>query len=80
MTQVILTPQAQKDLKKIPLKEKLKIHRKLTLLKTDPFLGKRLKGKLKGYFSLRIWPYRAIYVIINKTVWIVHITHRQQAY
>ena len=81
MTTVFLSAQAQKDLKRIPSKDRLKIRKKLTLLENEPSAGKRLGGKLKGFYSLRIWPYRAIYLIKkNKEVWVTHILHRQKAY
>ncbi|MBL7159258.1 type II toxin-antitoxin system RelE/ParE family toxin [Candidatus Microgenomates bacterium] len=81
MVKVILTPQAQRDLRKIPKKDKLKIRQKLKLLEDDPFEGKKLGGKLKKLYSLRIWPYRAIYLIKkNKEVWIIYIQHRQRVY
>ena len=81
MTKVSLSNQAKKDSKKIPSKDKLKIRKKLKSLETNPYAGKKLGGELKGYYSLKIWPYRAVYLILkNKKVWIVHITHRQRAY
>lgn len=80
MIQVILTPQAQKDLKKIPIKKRLKIRQKAQLLQDNPLLGKKLKRELKKCRSLKVWPYRVIYEIFKNKVWIEHIIHRQQAY
>jgi addiction module RelE/StbE family toxin len=81
MFKVFLSAQAQKDAKKIPLKEKTKIRKKLSLLETDPYSGKKLTGKLSGYYSLKIWPYRAIYLVKkNQEVWVVHLLHRQGVY
>ena len=81
MAKLFLSAQAQKDSQKIPFKDKIKIHKKLALLEKNPFLGKNLAGKLKGYYSLKIWPYRVIYFIKeNKEIWVVHLLHRQQAY
>ncbi|PIS08953.1 hypothetical protein COT75_03760 [Candidatus Beckwithbacteria bacterium CG10_big_fil_rev_8_21_14_0_10_34_10] len=80
MNQVILTPQAQKDLKKIPTKKRLKIKKKAELLKDNLHGGKKLSGDLKNYYSLKIWPYRIIYQIIKKKVWIIHVQHRQGVY
>lgn len=81
MTEVFLTTQAEKDLKKIPTKNRLKIYKKLLLLEENSTLGKKLCGELKGKYSLKIWPYRAVYFIKrNKEVWIIHILHRQQVY
>lgn len=81
MAQAFISAQAKKDFKKIHPKDKIKIRQKLKVLETSPFAGKKLGGKLKGFYSLRIWPYRAIYLIKrNKEIWITHIFHRQQAY
>lgn len=81
MAKVFLSNQAKRDAKKIPSKDKLKIRKKLKVLETNPYAGKKLGGELKEYYSLKIWPYRAIYLIKkNKEVWVVHIAHRQRAY
>jgi mRNA-degrading endonuclease RelE of RelBE toxin-antitoxin system len=41
-----------------------------------------LGGKLKGCYSLRAWPYRIIYQIIKKSLYVavIRILHRQGAY
>lgn len=81
MFKVFLSAQVQKDSRKIPQKDKIKISKKLSALETNPYSGKKLSGKLSNYYSLKIWPYRAIYLIKkNKEVWIVHIVHRQGVY
>ena len=78
---VYLTPQANKDLKKLPESEKTKIKKKLVALEINIFAGKKLKGDLVGLYALRVWPYRIVYLISNKKeAWIVHILHRQGAY
>ena len=81
MAKVFFSAQAQKDFKRIPQKDRLKIQKKLTLLENDSLAGKKLAGKLKEFYSLRIWPYRAIYLTKGgKEIWVVHILHRQKAY
>lgn len=81
MAKVFISSQAQKDFIKIPRKDKLRIRQKLKILGEEPFAGKKLSGKLKRFYSLRIWPYRAIYLVKkNREVWIVHILHRRRAY
>ena len=80
MTKVYLTSQAQKDLHKISSKDKVKILKKLKEPEENPYAGKKLSGKLKQFYSQRIWPYRAIYMIKNKEVWVVHLAHRQKVY
>ena len=80
MIQVIVTPKAIKDLRKIPQREQKKIQRKLGILKEDKFCGKKLTRDLKNYYSLRVWPYRIIYEIISGEVWVVKVQHRQGVY
>lgn len=81
MAKVFIVPQAQKEHQKLPRRERIKIRQKLTELEENPFAGKKLVGKLTDFYSLRIWPYRAIYLVKkNKEIWIVHILHRQGVY
>ena len=81
MAKVVVTPQAQKDLKKIPRHQEANIKKKLIILEKNPFAGKKLSGELKNFYSIRIWPYRAIYLIKkNKEIWVTHILHRQGVY
>lgn len=80
MAKVFLTPQAQKDFKKISQKDKVKVRKGLSLLHDQPLAGQKLKGKLAGLYSLRIWPYRTVYLIQNNQIWVVHLLHRQGAY
>jgi len=81
MGKIFLTDQAQKELLKLPLSEKQKIKKKLLSLESNIFAGKKLLGKLSGFYSLKTWPYRAIYLIKqNKEIWVVHILHRQGVY
>jgi mRNA-degrading endonuclease RelE of RelBE toxin-antitoxin system len=79
---VFLTPSAQKNFKRIPQQEQKKIAKKLIELENNAYTGKRLEGELKGYLSLKAWPYRILYDI-NKDEQIIQvhkIAHRQGAY
>ena len=80
MAKVIVTRGAIKDLKKIGRSGQIKITRKIKVLATNTLAGKKLGGELKGLRTLRVWPYRVIYIVINGEVWITHISHRQGAY
>ncbi len=77
---IYLTSQAQKELATISPIEKQKIIKKLRQLEVNSLSGKRLSGKLRGFYSLRAWPYRIIYELIDDNVWIVHIMHRKDVY
>lgn len=51
-------------------------------LRSDPFLGKLLKGELKGRYSYRIGNYRIIYRIEHGRliIIIIDIGHRRDIY
>ena len=51
-------------------------------LKTMPYQGKRLKGKLAGDYSLRVADYRIIYTVRKNTlvVYIIDLGHRKEIY
>lgn len=79
---VLLTPDAEKQLTKLPRVTHSRIFRKLDFLKENPFAGKPLERNLKGHYSLRAWPYRIIYTIIKpkQVILITAIQHRQGVY
>ncbi len=63
--------EAIKQLKKIAAADKKKAKKKITSLLANPLLGKPLKGKLAGLYSLKAWPLRVIYTFDPKTKTIV---------
>jgi len=73
---------AQKELDKIPLEYQKKISVALSIIADDPWTGKKLEGKLNGYYSYPVWPYRIIYRIYKKVlvVVVVRMGHRQGIY
>lgn len=78
--EIFYKPSAVKQLKKIPKVELKKIIKKLETLKTDPYVGKPLKGEFKGLYSVKPWPYRIIYEIASKKIVIYSVAHRQGSY
>lgn len=48
-------------------------------LREDPWRWKKLEGELSGFWSVRVWPYRIIYIIEKNivTVTIVAIGKRK---
>lgn len=80
--QVKLTPQAKHELEKIPKVYSKKIFYALSWLEKEPFMGKKLHGQFKNYYSWKVWPYRIIYRILKKEllVFVVAIGHRQGVY
>ncbi len=82
MYTVTLKPSAEKSLRKLPSKDHKRILATLTLLADNPLLGKKLKGDFELCYSLRVWPYRIIY-IVRKTellIIVIAIGHRQGVY
>jgi len=59
-----------------------RIDNALEALKTNPFLGKPLKHRLKGKYSLRVGVYRIIYSVEKQeiTIYILDIAHRREVY
>lgn len=79
---IVFKGRALKDLKKIPVKFRVRIFKAIEGLKNDPTIGKRLQGEFLGLYSLRVWPYRIIYQVLNKEIVVVvlHVEHRQGVY
>lgn len=80
--QVALSTNAKREYEKFSKQERAKIKKKLLSLERNPLSGKKLKGELVGYYSIRVWPYKIIYEVNKKENMIqVHkIRHRQGAY
>lgn len=78
--EILVSKRAEKDLKKIPSKDLSKIKKKISLLQKESSCGKKLKGDLNELYSLRTWPYRIVYQIAPRKIYIVHIMHRQEGY
>lgn len=79
---LFLTKVAQKQYSKLIQSDRNKIDKKLNLIVTTPYTGKKLSGEHEGENTLRAWPYRIIYVIFTsqKEIWVTSILHRQGAY
>ena len=80
--QVILSNDAIKQYGHLTKPDRTKVKKKLFLLATSPYAGKKLGGEFAGIYSLRAWPYRILYSINEqeKRVEIHKIKHRQGAY
>jgi len=79
---LILSKNAVKQYKHLPISDQKKIHKKLLILQQNPYAGKKLSGELEGILSLRVWPFRIIYEINKKKkiIAIHKIAHRQGVY
>jgi len=82
---VVLLSEAQKFYKKLFIYDKKlfeRINNALEALRANPFLGKPLKDKLKGKYSLRVGVYRVIYTINKQeiVIYVLDIGHRKEIY
>lgn len=82
MYQIVLKKAAQKSLKKTDERYKKRIMQTVFALADNPYLGKQLEGSLRGFYSMRVWPYRIVYKIYQHdlVILIVEIAHRQGVY
>lgn len=85
MYKIVLLSEAKKVYKKLFLTNKelfKRIYNALESLKDNPFLGKPLKDKLKGRYSLRVGIYRVIYSIDKHeiTIYVLDIGHLREIY
>jgi mRNA interferase RelE/StbE len=82
---IVLLPEAEKFYRRLFTYNRevfKRIDAALAMLKTDPFLGKPLKDRLKGKFSLRVGVYRIIYSIEKQKliIYVLDIGHRREIY
>ena len=77
-----IKPKARKNLDKIPEDYRMRIIAILDEIVLDPFSGKKLSGKKKGQYSVRVWPYRIIYIIkkMELIILVIDIDHRKGVY
>lgn len=54
----------------------------LSAIRDDPYSGKKLHGKRKDEYSVRVWPFRFLYKIYKHELLIsvVKFEHRKDAY
>ncbi|OFW45711.1 MAG: hypothetical protein A2163_03725 [Actinobacteria bacterium RBG_13_35_12] len=71
-----------KQLKNLPKTKQIEVLKKIEKLKYNPYAGKKLKGALSNFISLKVWPYRIIYQYSDndKVIFINVIQHRQSVY
>lgn len=82
MAAVYFTAQSRKIFDNIKeTKTRNKIIQGLRKLSQNPCAGKKLRGKLKGTYSLKIWPYRILYEFTpRKDMIVTDIGHRKEVY
>lgn len=79
---LLFKDEALKRLKRIGKAEKAKAKKKIYNLLSDPFQGKILEGKLKGFRSVKAWPLRIIYSFdpVDQIIQIETIDYRGSVY
>lgn len=82
MYQIELTNTAYKHLQKIESRYQKLIAKAIDELSLHPNIGLSLKGKLKGYFKLRVAHYRILYQRLDRKliIYIIDIGHRKDIY
>ncbi len=82
MYRLVISPQAQKELKKLRKIDELPIKLALDEIKEDPMLGKPLSRELNRRFSYRVGVYRIVYKINqeDRVINILSAGHRATAY
>lgn len=83
--EVIFSKKTQKYLDKLAKKDKVLLRKFLEAAEEIghfPYLGKKLKSHLTGYFRKRVGDYRIIYEIVPEKglVYIEKIGHRKEIY
>lgn len=78
---IIISPRAEKELKKIPKLDQIAVARKIRLLKESREAAK--EEKLKGYaniFRVRVCDYRILYKRNTQEIYIILIRQRKEVY
>lgn len=75
---IYISKSIRKSLLRIPSPWSERIEEAINLLRTDPFYGEKMLGKLKDKRKIRVWPYRIIYQVNKqtKTIEILETGHR----
>lgn len=77
-----IKPKAEKKLDVLNDKDYARAMQILVAIKESPFSGKKLHGKHKEEYSVRVWPFRFLYKIYKHEllVSVIKFEHRKDAY
>ena len=80
--QIVIAPRAARNLGRLDRRVMERVARRINALTQQPYLGKSLKGRLKGKRSLRVGDFRVIYRLntIRHQVVVENIGHRREIY
>ncbi|GFS87052.1 hypothetical protein NPIL_412731 [Nephila pilipes] len=75
------TKRVRQSLHDFPVRIQRKFEDSLSLLRIDPFAGKRLTGKLAGYWSMRVThSCRILYTFDSETLCVHRMAYHKRAY
>jgi len=77
---LFLTQTFLKNYKKLPEEIQNRVKEKILLLRSNPFMGKKLTGNLQGDFSYRAGDYRIVYYIERDGIFMEAVGHRKDIY
>jgi len=77
---VVQTPKFERAFRKLDSELQRRISSHILELAVQPQIGKPLRGRLKGLFSLRIGEYRVVYEIRKDKVILHIVAHRRSVY
>ena len=81
MPELFLTRRARKDIEALPPTVRKAVLETLALIQREPEeLGKRLVGRLEGYWAARVGAYRVLYTIEQTRVIVRAVRHRGVVY
>lgn len=77
-----IKPKAEKNLDKLPVRYRTRVIQTLRSILSNPYEGKKLLGARSEQYSVRVWPYRIIYMIEKDEliVFVIAVDHRQGVY
>lgn len=76
----IISPRAQKELKKIPKADQIAVARKIRLLVLPSAAGEEKLSGFKNIYRVRIGNYRLVYRKTESEIYIILIGHRKDIY
>lgn len=78
---IIISPRAEKELKKITKIDQIAISRKIRIIKEDPVnLNEEKLSGYKNIYRVRVGEYRIVYRRTINEIYIVLIGHRKDIY
>ena len=78
--EVLITPNAVKQIKKLPKVPQIAIYQKLKRTRLAPDIKSTKLSGYKNIFRIRVGNYRVVYEIVDKKVYVFLVGHRKDVY